>query len=314
VQRLFVFAVILAAVTAGVFALAHFTRADRKEREANGSMTDDAFAAHLVRAVAWFLAGGLAVTVFFCSFNEIGTRDIGVVTSFGELAGHEGPGPDFTAPWDQVTSIDDSYQLTDEVITVRIAGGQTAQAPVQVRWNATEAAADDIFGNYKSTAGLGKGLLDPDLNSAVNTVLDSYNPIDAISSGAQAGTALNPSTAQLGARIKAVLEGEIGQDVNVQTFNLKPLVYDAAVQSQLNAASTQVGKTVVAQEAEKTADAQAAANRALQASLNGDPMVLVQQCMSGLASGQIQNEPGFSCWPGSGSGVVIPSTAAASSK
>lgn len=259
-------------------------------------------------AAAAGVFGALAVLlVLLSSYNPVGTRDVGVVTSFGRLAGHLGPGINFTAPWDSVTTIDDSYQLTDETFTVRIAGGQTAQATVQVRWNAAQDAADDIFANYKTTAGLQNGLLEPELNVATNAVLDGYDPLTPLATGAPAGSPSNPSTSQLGAQIEANLAGRVGGDVNVKTLVLRPLVYDPTVQSRINSVTNQVAKTDVAQQSEKTAQAQATANKLLEANLADNPLVLVQQCMSGLNDGAIKPVAGFSCWPGQGSGVVIPS-------
>lgn len=297
----FIFAIIFAVFTAALALAALALKGPAKN--------DDDLAG--ARAAA--LAGGgifaaLAVIMtLVSSYNPVGTRDIGIETSFGQPVGHLGPGFHLTAPWDTVTPIDDAYQLTDETFQVRIAGGQTAQATAQVRWQPAAGASDDIFGNYKTTAGLQSGLLDPELNVATNTVLDTYDPIAALASGAAAGTPANPSTAQLGAQIEAVLRGRVGTDINIATFNLKPLVYDAAVQAQINSATNQAAKTVVAQESEKTALAQAAANRDLETGLASDPLVLVQQCMTAIGSGEFKPPAGFSCWPGQGSGVVIPS-------
>lgn len=312
-QGLFIVAIILALITAGLFVVTFLSRKVRKERDRDGGLTDNAFTAHAVRVAAWFFLAFTLIVLFFCSANPVGTRDIGVVTSFGRLDGHLGPGLNaFSAPpWDNETTIDDSYQFTDETFKVRIAGGQTADATVQVRWNATESAADDIYGNYKTTAGMERGLLTPSLNSATNTALDGYDPLNAIASGAASGTPDNPNTAQLGAAIVTLLTKHIGADINIQTFTLQPLVYDDAVTAQINAASAQKAKTVVAQLAEETATAQAAANKALAANLANNPLVLVQQCMTAIASGAFQPPAGFSCWPGSGSGVVIPSTTTA---
>lgn len=315
-QGLFIFAIVMAVFAAGAIALTVATRKYHGQTEARlGGPTDAAVMHQAIRVAAWVLAAGTAVTVFFSAFNPVGTREVGVVTSYGQLAGHLNPGPNFTAPWDKVTTIDDSYQLTDETFTVRIKGGQTAQAQVQVRWNAVPAAADDIFANYKTTAGMEKGLLEPELNVATNTILEDNDPITPLATGAAPGTPANPNTAQLGASIRAYLEAHVSKDINVQTFNLKPLVYDAAVQAQINAATNQAAKTVVAQEAEKTATAQALANKALEQNLADNPLVLVQQCFTGLADGAIKNQPGFSCWPGQGSGVTITSgTVAAAAK
>ena len=307
-QGLFIFAIILGVITVGLSAASLATRKVRAERDHVGGLTDSAFTARIVHIGAWFFLGFTLIVLFFCSANPVGTRDIGVVTSFGRLDGHVGPGLNaFSAPpWDSLTTIDDSYQLTDETFKVRIAGGQTADATVQVRWNATVPAADDIFGNYKTTKGMEKGLLDPELNKATNTALDGYDPLNAIASGAKSGTPDNPNTAQLGEAIQTLLEQEVGADIDIRTFNLQPLVYDAAVTAQINAASAQKAKTVVAQLAEDTATAQAAANKALAVNLADNPLVLVQQCMTAISNGTFKPPAGFSCWPGSGSGVVIP--------
>jgi regulator of protease activity HflC (stomatin/prohibitin superfamily) len=261
----------------------------------------------ILLGAAVFFAVFAAVMVLVSSFNPVGTRDIGVVTSFGRLAGHLGPGINFTAPWDYVTSIDDSYQVTDDTFTVRIAGGQTAQATVQLRWDANAAAADDIFRNYKTTAGLEAGLLTPELNAATNAVLDGYDPLTPLASGAAAGTPGNPSTTQLGTQIQSALAARTGQDISIATLVLKPLVYDPTVQARINSITNQVAKTDVAKQSELTAQAQAAANKDLEANLADNPLVLVQQCMSGLNDGDITPVAGFSCWPGSNSGIVIPS-------
>ena len=298
-QGLFVFTIILALLAAVTWLVVLLSRGVT-------AGSDEAFARACAKWVAGILTLGTALALFFSSFNTIGTRDIGVVTSFGRLAGHVGPGPDFVAPWDSVTPIDDSYQLTDETFTVRIAGGQTAQATVLVRWNAAQDSADDIYGNYKTTAGLDNGLLKPELNVATNTALDGYDPLTPLATGAAAGSPENPSTAQLGTMIQGILQQRVGTDINVRTLVLRPLVYDPTVQDRINSVTNQVAKTDVAQQSEKTALAQAAANKDLETGLVNNPLVLVQQCMNAIADGQLNPPAGFSCWPGQNSGVVIP--------
>jgi regulator of protease activity HflC (stomatin/prohibitin superfamily) len=309
----FLFAIILAvfaiaAALAGIPAKRAYAQArERASRDRLSRPSDVPPYPGILAGVAAFLGGLAVILTLVSSFNPVGTREIGIVTSFGELAGHLSPGPNFTAPWDSVTTIDDAYQLTDETFTVRIAGAQTAQATVKVRWNAAVTAADDIFQNYKTTAGVESGLLTPELNAATNSVLDGYDPVAPLATGAAPGTATNPNTTQLGARIQAALVARLGGDVNIKTLVLLPLVYDSTVQHQINNVSAQVGKTDVAQQAEKTAQAQATANKLLEQNLAGNPLVLVQQCMSAWAAGEITVPSGASCWPGSNSGIVIPS-------
>lgn len=304
----FIFAMIIAMLAGACGLVSLATKGDRGKKKPGGDPTDGAYAHGLSRLFFWGLTVVAAIMVFFCSFTPVGPREIGVVSTFGSLTGHLGSGPNMIWPWEQETTIDGSYQYTEETFKVRIAGGQTADATVQVNWNATQEAADDIYGNFKNTLGMEKKLLDPSLNKATNTALDGYNPLVALASGAKIGTADNPSTAQLGANILALLQPLVGRDIQINNFNLKPLTYDVSVQNQLNTAYTQAGKTVQAQLAEKTAQAQALANQALQQGLAGDPLVLVQQCMTAISSGEFKPPPGFTCWPGAGSGIVLPTS------
>lgn len=299
---LFIFAIILAVIAVALIGIG------RVVKNAPGATAGDKRG---VKVLTWIFAIGALVTVFACSFTPVGPREIGVVSTFGKLTGHLGSGPNLIAPWAQETTIDGSYQPTDDAFTVRIAGGQTATASVYVRWNATQGAADDILANYKNTAGLEKGLLKPDLNKAVNTVLEGYDPITPIADGIKAGTPGNPSTAQLSEQIQTVLQGRVSPDIVIDTLVLQPLGYDPTVQQRINSITNQVAKTDVAQQSEKTAAAQAAANKALEAGLVNNPLVLVQQCMTAIADGAFKPPAGFSCWPGQGSGVVLPSSGSA---
>ncbi len=305
-QGLFVFAIVIMvlAVIAGTLSLGwrHF----KGTKTRSGDMSDGAVAHAIASGLFVGFVGFAAILTLFSSFTPVGTREDGVVTSFGRLAGHVGPGVNWVAPWDNVTAIDESYQVTDETFTVRIAGGQTAQATVQVRWNPQPGAVDDIFQNYKTAAGVQSGLLDPELNAATNQVLDGYDPLTPLATGAQAGTAGNPSTTQLGNAIEANLDTRVGTDIHIATLTLKPLVYDATVQGRINSVLGQTAKTDVAKQSILTAQAQAQANRIIAASLTNNQLAIVQQCNNGLLDGDITPVAGFSCWPGSNSSVVIP--------
>jgi regulator of protease activity HflC (stomatin/prohibitin superfamily) len=304
----FIFAIVVAVLAVACAATARLSHSQKGQRNRDGGMEDGALVHAWSFGLGIFFAAFTCLLVLVSSFNPVGTREIGIATFFGQLAGHVGSGPNFTAPWDIVTPIDDSYQLTDETFTVRIAGGQTAQATAQVRWNALDSAADDIYANYKTTAGVEKGLLEPELNVATNSVLDGYDPLTPLTTGAAAGTPGNPSTAQLGGQIEAALNARVGGDIRIATFNLRPLVYDPTVQARINSVTNQVAKTDVARQSEQTALAQAAANKDIAASVAANPLVLVQQCMNAISDGQLSPPAGFSCWPGSGSGVVIPAS------
>jgi hypothetical protein len=167
-------------------------------------------------------------------------------------------------------------------------------------------ATDALFKVYKgNTQNVITSLVLPELNVAVNGVYDGYDPILPLSTNAKPGTPDNPTTAQLSARVKSALVASIGTQVKVDTLVVQPLKYDQTVENRINSVLAQTAKTDVAKQSIVTANDQALANKALQQ--NVTPLTLVQQCMTAIADGQLNPPAGFSCWPGSGSGVVIPS-------
>jgi regulator of protease activity HflC (stomatin/prohibitin superfamily) len=298
----FLWAIIITALT---LALGLYARLVRSRAKDDADVRDARAVARIAAAV---LGATAVILVLVSAWNPVGTRDIGIVTSFGQPVGHIGPGANFTAPWEQVTSMDEAVQVTDVVMTVKIAGQQIAKAPVAVRWKIVAGASDDIFQNYRnSTSGVENALLLPELNRAMNTVYDGYDPIAPLATGAPAGSPSNPTTAQLADQVQALLGDKVGADIQVITLVIQPLQYSGTVQERINSVLAQVAKTDVAKQSDLTAQAQAQANKDIQKSLAGNPLALVQQCMNALADGAFTPPAGFSCWPGAGSGVVIPS-------
>ncbi len=105
------------------------------------------------------------------------------------------------------------------------------------------------------------------------------------------------------------MRAQIGSQVQVLSVFVPVMHFDTATQSRLNALQAQVAQTRIAEQAIKTAQAQAAANAALAASVSTDNNVLVSKCLDVLAEmvNKGQTVPaGFSCWPGGGTGVVLP--------
>lgn len=311
----FLFAIILAVIAIGcavarVPAKSAFTAAAQARASSRRVLDDDnpVPVPGILLAVA-IAFGALAVILTLpASWNPVPTQDIGIVTSFGQPTGHLGAGAHFTAPWDQVTDMDEAVQVTDTTMTVKIAGQQIARAPVAIRWQINATASDDIFRNYKnSTVGVENGLLLPELNSAMNTVYDGYDPVAPLATGALPGSPTNPTTAQLAMQVQTLLSSKVGQDVTVITLVVQPLQYDETVQQRINSVLAQTAKTDVAKQSELTAQAQASANKIAEGALSSNPLVLVQQCMNAIADGVFSPPAGFTCWPGQGSGVVIPS-------
>jgi regulator of protease activity HflC (stomatin/prohibitin superfamily) len=266
--------------------------------------------------IAVLLAVFAAIFVLLASWNPVGTQDIGIVTSFGQPVGHLSPGANFTAPWDQVTPMDEAIQVTDyegpNCVQIRIADQQTACADAAIRWRINPAAADSLFRNYKnSTAGVTNGLITPELDNTANLVFADYDPVGLLNSPVPPGQPGNPTVPQLAQQVQAQLTSKVGSDVTIISLFIPKITYDQTVQARLNAVLAQKADTLVAQQAEQTATDQAAANRALAGSVSNDPMVLVSRCLDyleTLAKQGLVPPAGFSCWPGTGSGVVIPAS------
>ena len=297
---LFIFAIgagILFVLSGGIAVIAGL--AGRENDDAVGV----AISAGVISVVCLFAA---VLSTIFSSFNSVGTYDIGVTTSFGRVISYVGPGPHWIAPWENMVKVDESVQQTNDELTVRVAGQQTAVANVRLRWQIIPSATDSLFKLYKgSTQNVGTALVTPELNVAMNSVYDGYDPILPLSTGAKPGTPDNPSTAQLSSQVQAALEAKIGSQIKIDTLIVQPLKYDQTVENRINSVLAQTAKTDVAKQSIITAQDQAAANKALQQ--NVTPLTLVQQCMTAISDGQLNPPAGFSCWPGSGSGVVIPS-------
>ena len=264
--------------------------------------------APMVTAVAAVLA------VFFIlvsSWTQIGTQNVGIVTSFGRPVGDVGNGLHFLPPWDQVTEMDNAIQTDtyygSNCIAVRIADQQTACVNARIRWQMRQTAADQLFRNYRTSGGVRLSLVTSELDVAMNQQFDGYDPIGSLTTTVPLGQPGNPTIAQIAQRVYQQMAHEIGGQVHVYSVLIPLINYDSTVQARLNSVLTQKASTDIALQAVKTAQAQAQANRVLAASVSNDPNVLVSRCLD-LLSEMIKTNmtppAGFSCWPG-GSGTPV---------
>lgn len=231
------------------------------------------------------LGGFTALLVLVCSFWIVGTQNVGVVRSFGKVVGLVGSGPQWTYPWQTVTDMDYSVQVTDFTasaceIQVRLADGQTACPKVGVRWQINTKAAEFLFKRYKgSTAGVENGVLIPALQKYANIVFGDYDPVKLLNSPNPVGSAENPSVPQLADKVETQLTAAIGGEVQIDLLNIPNISYAQNVQDRINSILSQKAQTLIAQQAQQTANAQAAANRAIAASVSHDPAVLTSRCL-----------------------------------
>ena len=258
--------------------------------------------------------GGLTLLVLLSSVvTFVGTRDIGVVTSFGRPERHLDNGIHLKAPWERVSTLDgaiqtDNYTGTANCTDIRIGNESMACVDNTIRWRIKPTAGDTLFQDYHDMSNIRDSLLTRELKAALNGVLHDYNPLSQI---ANDETGATPDLNLFGASVAALMRKEIGSQIDVINVIIPIIRFDASTQQKLNAYQAEVANTRIAQQREKTAIAQSRANNNLAKSVTEVPNVLVSRCfdiLDEMVRNNKQIPPGFSCWPGGGNALVIPST------
>lgn len=273
--------------------------------------------------------------------TTVGTKDVGVVTSFGRPTGRDLPnGVHLKAPWQKVTEMDAAIQPDEfagnSCIQVRIGDSSTACADLTIRWHIAQDEASTLFQNYRSNdvnETIRDSLVVTQLKGAANDVLGTFNPLANVNDAANGGQdnteiSAAPNLDQFSQQVEdqmnkrlAAMNGGKAQ-ILIDSVTMSFLQLASTTQAKINAYQAEVGNTRIAEQRQKTATAEAAANKALSASVSHDPNVLVSKCLDTLEEMVKANQAipaGFSCWPGSGSDLVLPggssgSTASGSSK
>ncbi len=235
-------------------------------------------------------------TLFMSSFRVIGAKQIGVPVTFGKPSGtvlHNGW--NWKNPATAVHVFDASLQTeqysSDKEdaggpIQVRLFTGSVANVNVTFQWRlADDDSVTQVYLNYKDPERIDNFLVKRALQQALNEVFESYNPYAALI--AAQNTAQNtPGTQQvsisytdLQANALKTLKEELDkQGVEAVSLTIASIAYDGNTQHELDALGTAIAQTQVAIQAEKTAKAQAAANKTLNDS-QATPTTLQQLCI-----------------------------------
>lgn len=243
---------------------------------------------------------------------QVPTKEFGVVTTYGRPSGVYSNGLHLKAPWQQVTNIDaaiqtDSYEKDSKdgsCVQVRIAHQATACVDVSIRWRIRQGATENLYQNYRQFSNIRDSLIVRELRAALNSVMEAYDPLSVDENG----NASTPALSKVSADVQSAMVKEIGDQVEVLSVIVPVVNFDQNTQAKVNALLAQVAQTRIAQQSVKTAQQQADANKTLAASVSKDPNVLVSKCLDLLESGKFTPPAGFSCWPSSGSAVVVPGT------
>lgn len=270
---------------------------------------------HPRRAVRFWAAGGGVVALlllFFASWTTVGTKNVAVLTTFGRPTGYLDNGFHWKAPWQTPHEISDAVQTdtyasdpenatqpqggaTNTCVHVRIERQAVACVNVSIRWQIRPEGVDYLYRNFKSNDHITDNVVLRDLQQAMNIAFSSYDPLGVDASGNNT----NPPLTDYSDKITTQMRSEIGRWIDVQSVIIPLLNYDPDTQKKVQQLLQQIALTRVAQQAKQTAKAQAAANKALAASVSKDPNVLVSKCLDILKEvvdkgGQLP--AGFSCF------------------
>lgn len=265
----------------------------------------------LVIATVVFSVGAVA-SVFAASFNQVGTKEVGIELAFGKPVGHLTNGPHITAPWVKVVTMDaaiqtDSFSTDQTCILVRIGNLQTGCAHITIQWRIDPGQSDYLYQNYRSFDHVRDALVTRNLTAAVNEVLSGYNPLTQISEKNPSGQSKALLVAYQ-AQIKDLLVQKVNGQVKILNVLLPVVTFDPATQDRINQLQQQVAQTLIAKQQVKTNEQQALANQKIAASVDVSPNVLVKQCLDILAQNEKDGKgvpAGFTCWPGNSSGVIV---------
>jgi regulator of protease activity HflC (stomatin/prohibitin superfamily) len=294
----FILAIILWIVAVAAVAIGKFADKEYKAGWYAGSVVA------LAVGLGLFALGGL---------KSVPVKNIGVPQAFGAVTGavYE-PGIHETwTPWLHLTDVNETIQTTTfeggDALPVRIGGQQQARADVTIQWQIRPQAADTLFSDYANQGDLMTEITNAvvvrELKQVVNQVLGDYNPITDV----QAVTNTNSSTSQFsgfGPQILAAMRADIGSRIKVLTVLLPQLHYDQTVEDKLNAIQQAYANFAIAQENVKVNQENAQAFTKL-----GTPNVsqLIAQCLTDVKADAGNLPAGFSCFPGSSSGLALPS-------
>lgn len=235
------------------------------------------------------------------SFTIVGTRHIGIVTSFNRPTGttlNNGVHPKWF--WQSTNEMDAAIQIDkyvgDQRIKVRLGNSSTALADASVRWEIKQDAADELFVQYKTFDNVRINLVERNLQVALNEVFASFDPL------APQNLDVSPLPA-LSTQALNLLRDKVGSQVEILDVSVPVIDFDDNTEGKINQLNAERANTAVAKQAQQTADAQAEANRKLSSSVSNDPNVIVANCISKALDKGLSP---LGCWPGTGAMPTIP--------
>ncbi|MFN8054324.1 SPFH domain-containing protein [Gordonia sp. (in: high G+C Gram-positive bacteria)] len=246
----------------------------------------------IATGTAWTLA--LIPLVISCT-TIVSTRNIGVVTKFGRPTGTDlTNGLHLKSPLAKVHEMDGAMQILNrtgkDATTVRLGNNSLAQVDNTIRWRIVPAAAPALYLDYRSFDGVRDNLVTRQANAALNEVLGGFNPLTSLESQDNEN-----QNVELANKVAEVLRTKVGRQIVVEQVIIPVVRFDAETQKRIDAFNTEVANTRVAEQRQKTAKADAEANRIIADSVKNDPNVVTARCIDQAIKAGISPA---GCWPG----------------
>ena len=244
------------------------------------------------RIIAAGFGAATALFLVLGSLTIVGTRQFAILTSFGRPTGtslHNGL--HFKLPWTVAHEMDGAIQIDqykgEHQILIRLGNSSTARADASIRWQLHQEATPELFMQYKTFDNVRVNLVERNLAVALNEVFASFDPL--------APQNLDHSPLpDLAVKATEILRNEVGDKVEIFDVNVPTITYDQGTEDKINQLNQQRAQTSIAK-AERTAEAQNKANRAIADSISNDPNVIVNGCINAAIAKGISP---FGCWPG----------------
>lgn len=248
----------------------------------------------------------------------VSTRSFAVQTGFGRPVGEAfNNGPHLKAPWTVTHDMDGAIQIDkysqdpgskdgddhDHRMLIRLGNSSTARADVSIRWQMKQAAASELFQQYKTFDNVRTNLVERNLAVALNDVFATFDPLAPKNLEVSPFPQLALQAADLLRNMNTDKGVKLSDQIDVIDVNVPTIGYDGDTEKRINEINTQRAATSKALEAQKTAIAQSKANDLLKASISDNPAVVAQNCVTAAIEHGISP---LGCWPGAAAMPTVP--------
>jgi regulator of protease activity HflC (stomatin/prohibitin superfamily) len=324
-----VFMIALTLSAVGIFGFISKSKAHKKITNRPEGFYDDEKATIVHPKFSKYIFGAVAIigVIMLAGsiFTTVSAKNAGVLVTFGKVSDRTlSPGLAVKAPWQKVIEIDGTIQ-TDQYdagnpLIARIGDGSQSPISLTIRWSVIETEANRVYEGFRSndpTASFRDAVISSNLAASVQETLSGYNPIAQVEKddGSTSNSlSLSPDYSKLATDIEDYMRAQLGDHpmAQIESVTVSYVGLSDGTQKKVDDLIASIGETRIAEQRTETAKQQAAANKILSDSLNKNPNVLVSKCLDTLeksAETGYQMPAGFTCWPGGGSAVVVPSAA-----